>query len=94
MTADRHAAYCRAKEQMDKLGTGKFHEHERDVLDGACDDLLLTSDPFGPEAADAKQVATTLLEQMIDAGRLLPETAEVIRQEIIGCAEAQSVTVS
>ena len=45
MNADRHAAYVRAKSQLDDLSASKLLPEERAALYDAADDLLLTNDP-------------------------------------------------
>ena len=67
MTADRHAAYCRAKSQLGDLAASKLLPAEHAVLQEAADDLLLTNDPFEARAAFAQ--AKYQLEDLVDKGR-------------------------
>jgi hypothetical protein len=67
MTADRHAAYCRARSQIEDLAASKLLPIEHAVLQEAADDLLLTNDPR--DARAAFDHAKCQLEELVDNGR-------------------------
>jgi hypothetical protein len=67
MNADRHAAYVRAKSQLDDLSVSKLLPEERAVLYDAADDLLLTNDPSVARAAFER--AEEQLSKLLSSGR-------------------------
>jgi hypothetical protein len=74
MTAERHAAYCQAKSQLDDLSTSKLLPAERAGLYEAIDDLLLTNDPARARLAFVQ--AELLLQALINTGRWTQTMAE------------------
>lgn len=74
MTAERHAAYCQAKSQLDDLAPSKLLPEERTALYEAADDLLLTNDPA--QARLAYERAELQLRALVDAGRWTQTMAE------------------
>jgi hypothetical protein len=74
MTAERHAAYCQAKSQLNDLSTSKLLPAERTALYEAADDLLLTNDPV--QARRAFEQAESQLRALVDTGRWTQTMAE------------------
>jgi hypothetical protein len=67
MTADRHAAFTRARDHIASVAAAKLFADEREVLDNATEDLLLADSALEADAALA--AASEQLTALVDSGR-------------------------
>ncbi len=75
----------RALTTITDLSAAKLHADEQDALRAAADALLFAAEPFDTDVADALRAADTTVDRLVEAGRLLPETADRIVAELEAC---------
>ena len=92
MDARRARAYTRALTTITDLATAKLHAEEQDVLRSAADALLFATTPYDDDVAEALRETDALIDRLVDAERLLPETGDRLVAEIEACGpELQAV---
>ena len=86
MTSERAQAYGRVMKTLAGLAASKFHPSEQDVVREAADALFFCEDLGADEyAARSLDAVRTLLEGMVEADRLAPETAGRLLADIEDC---------
>lgn len=81
MTAQQAAAYNRVMKTLEDLSAAKFHAHEQQLVREAADALL-----FGDEDAErAYERVGEMLDDMVEADRLLPDTAGALLDDLRAC---------
>jgi len=86
MTADRSRAYARVLTLLADLGPAKLHAAEQAVVREAADALVLARDlPADEEARAALDRLDDLVERLVAAERLLPETGETLLHAAEAC---------
>jgi hypothetical protein len=86
MTADRARAYAHVMNVVADLGPAKLHDDEQAIIREAADALLFCTDIT--EDSDARETLTRLeeaIERLVEADRLLAETAESILDAVEDC---------
>ncbi|HLM50772.1 MAG TPA: hypothetical protein VK279_09510 [Solirubrobacteraceae bacterium] len=91
MTSARSRAYGRVIKTLSDLAGAKLHPGESDVVREAADALLFCEDlGADDDAARALQSTRELLVQLVDSGRLMPETAERLLDDVEACGPLSS----
>lgn len=86
MTADRSRAYAQVMQMVDDFAASKLHADEQAAIRDAADALLFCADMSTDDVArDALVKLETMVHRMVDADRLMPETAERILDAVEGC---------
>jgi hypothetical protein len=89
MTARRATAYKHVLRVLDDLGPAKLHPAEQDTIRDAADAVLFSTDVLtDPDARASLDRAEDLVERLVDADRLLPETGESLLEAIEACGPA------
>ena len=86
MTTNRARAYGRVMTLIDELGPAKLHHDEQQAIRDAADALLFTTDVASDE--DAKAALNRLddmMERLVVAERLIPETSDTILDAVEAC---------
>ena len=92
MDARRARAYTRALTTVTDLSAAKLHADEQQVLRTAADALVFASTPYEEGIAEALRDTDALIDRLVEAGRLLPETGDRLVAEIEACGpELQAV---
>jgi hypothetical protein len=84
MTSQRARAYGRVTKTLADLGPSKLHDGEAEVFRNAADALLF-AEAEEEAARDALIDAHDLALKLVDADRLLGETAERLLADLAGC---------
>ena len=86
MTAERSRAYAGVLGLLAELGPAKLHDAEQAVVRDAADALVLSRDITADEDAKAALDALDeLVEVLVAAERLLPETGEALLDAVEAC---------
>ena len=86
MTTNRARAYGRVMTLIQELGPAKLHADEQQAVREAADALLFTTDVASdPEARAALNHLDGVMERLVEADRLLPETSDAILDAVEGC---------
>ena len=89
MTTRRVTAYKHVLRVLDDLGPAKLHPAEQDTNREAADAVLFSADVLtDAEARSALDRAEDLVERLVDADRLLPETGDALLEAIEACGPA------
>lgn len=92
MTSERSQAYGRTVRTLADLSTSKFHPSEQDTVREAADALFFCEDLGADEyAARALDAVRLLLDEMVAAERLTPESAARLLADIEGCGPLTAV---
>ncbi len=79
MTAERSRAYAHLMQLVGDLSASKLHAHEQAALREAADALLFTTDVAADDDAKlALSHAEDVIERLVEAERILPETGEAL----------------
>jgi hypothetical protein len=81
MTPERSSAYSRVLALLGDLGPAKLHAGEQAVVREAADALLFGED----DAREALDRVHDLAERLVDAERLIPETAGALVDAVEAC---------
>ena len=79
----RGRAHTRLRELLDSRGPATLHPHEREQLVDAADALLF-NEADAPERRDA---ALDMLDQLVEAGRWEPGSANAVAQALRACGQ-------
>lgn len=82
MTGERHAAFTKVRDHISGIAAAKLFDHERELLDSAAEDLLLSRSVA--EALEARELAVATLDALVQSGRW---TARM-RDYVLGLLEA------
>lgn len=86
MTSTRARAYGRVMTLLDELGPAKLHADEQQAVRDAADAVLFTYDIATDSAAkDAIIHLESVMDRLVDGGRLLEETADTILDAVERC---------
>lgn len=85
MTNERHEAFIKANDIMDRLGPSKLQPEEESLLRDAAEGLLLCGDPECEEAEDYRRNTAAQLEVLVHSGRWLEDTARMLAAAIQDC---------
>jgi hypothetical protein len=86
MTADRSRAYTELMAAVADLSAAKLHPDEQAAIREAADALLFAEDVTrDDEARAALDRADDVVERLVEAERLLPETGEALLDGIEAC---------
>ena len=86
MTTNRARAYGRVMSLMDELGPAKLHADEQQAVRDAADALLFTADVTSdPEAKAALNHLDGVMDRLVEAERLMPETSDAILDAVEAC---------
>ena len=88
MNSERSQAYGRVMKTLDDLGPAKLHDDEQELIRDAADTLLFTDDG---QAEQALNRVDELASRLVDAGRLLEETADKLLSDLEGCGPATAI---
>ena len=92
MDARRARSYTRALTTVADLSAAKLHADEQAVLRAAADTLLFAATPYEEGVAEALRDTDALVDRLVEAGRLLPETGDRLVAELEACGpELQAV---
>ncbi len=92
MDARRARAYTRALTTITDLSAAELHPSEQEALRASADALLFAERAYDDAVAGALRQADTTVDRLVEAGRLLPETADRIVEELEACGpELQAV---
>ena len=86
MDTDRSKAYGRVVKTLDDFGPAKLSRSEQEVIRTAADALLFEGDAYDELAA-----VEDLAQQLIDAGRLSPERARLLVDDVAACGSSAGV---
>ena len=86
MDSDRSQAYGRVVKTLDDLGPAKLSVAEQQVVRTAADALL-----FDGNAYDELAAVEDLAQQLVDAGRLSPERARLLVDDVAACGPSAGV---
>ena len=79
--ARRGRAHTRLRELLDEPGPASLQQQEREQLVDAADALLFNE----PESMERRDAALDLLDDLVEAGRLEPSTANAAAQTLRAC---------
>lgn len=86
MTTNRARAYGRVMSLMDELGPAKLHTDEQQAVRDAADALLFCADVTSdPEAKAALNHLDGVMDRLVEAERLMPETSDAILDAVEAC---------
>ena len=86
MTTNRARAYGRVMNLIDQIGAAKLHDDEQQAVRDAADALLFCADiASDSEAKDALNRLDDVMDRLVAADRLLPETAGELLEAVEGC---------
>jgi hypothetical protein len=89
MTSERADAYGRVMKALADLGPTKLHDDEQQVIRDAADALLFEESHRGNATGRAALAeARELTDRLVEADRLVPETAERLLDDLAGCGHA------
>jgi hypothetical protein len=83
MTSERHTAFTAARGEIAALAAAKLFDAEREVLDNACEDMLLAASDT--EATTAHGSAAEQLDRLVASGRWTPTMRERLLDLIDAC---------
>jgi hypothetical protein len=82
--ARRGRAHTRLRELLDARGPASLHRHEREVIVDAADALLFDE----PDAAERRDRAVELLDELVEAERWEPHAAAAAVSALRACGPA------
>ena len=86
MTSERANAYGRVMKALSDLGPSKLHDDEQQLVRDAADTLLFADRDPDTTAVDAALAdSQELAVRLVEADRLLPETAEALLEHLAAC---------
>ena len=85
MNADRANAYGHLTTLVVDLGGAELHGDEQAVLRDAADALVFAQDARDAEPRDALDRVHELVDDLVDADRLTPETAAALITAVEAC---------
>ena len=86
MTTNRARAYGRVLTLIEELGPAKLHADEQQAIRDAADALLFTADvPSDEEAKAALNGLDDVVERLLAADRIAPETANALLDAVEAC---------
>ncbi len=86
MTTNRARAYGRVMTLVEELGPAKLHGDEQQAIRDAADALLFTIDVASdPEAKAALDHLDEVMDRLVAAERLIPETSDTILDAVEAC---------
>ena len=88
MNSERSQAYGRVMKTLSDLGPAKLHADEQELIRDAADTLLFTEDASAGKVLDG---VDQLAARLVDAGRLLEETADKLLSDLEDCGPAPAV---
>jgi len=88
MNSERSQAYGRVMKTLSDLGPAKLHADEQELIRDAADSLLFTEDAGAEKVLDR---VDQLAARLVDAGRLLEETADKLLSDLEDCGPAPAV---
>jgi hypothetical protein len=89
MTSTRSDSYGRVMRTLGDLSASKFHDDEQAVIREAADTMFFCERLETDDAAlDAMAAFVDLVDMMIAADRLVPETAARLLEDVEGCGPA------
>jgi len=88
MTSERSQAYGRVVKTLADLGPAKLHASEQDLIRDAADTLLFSEDETAEQALSRVE---DLLGNMVEADRILQETAEQLLRDLEDAGPATAV---
>ena len=86
MTSERANAYGRVMKTLSDIGPSKLHDREQELIRDAADTLFFAEADRDEDAWGALDSMGSLMAQLAEADRLLPETAERLLDDLRGCA--------
>lgn len=86
MTSERAAAYGRVVKTLEHAGPAKLHAGEVEIVRTAADALLFDGDGYDELAA-----VEDLAQQLVDAGRWLPDDARRLVDDVAACGPPAGV---
>jgi hypothetical protein len=86
MDNDRSQAYGRVVKTLTDLGPAKLQASEQQTIRTAADALLFDGDAYDDLAA-----VEDLAQQLVDAGRLSPERARELVDDVAACGSSAGV---
>lgn len=88
MTPERHEAFKRASEIIDRLAAAKLHDDEERILREGAEDLFLCRDVESAEAEETRKQVNETLDRLVESGRWSEGQAEPLREAIRECWQA------
>jgi hypothetical protein len=88
MNSERSQAYGRVMKTLADLGPAKLHDDEQQLIRDAADELLFTDDSGAEKVLER---VDELAARLVDAGRLLEETAEKLLSDLEDCGPTPAV---
>ena len=88
MNSERSQAYGRVMKTLADLGPAKLHDDEQALIRDAADELLFTEDAGAEKVLDR---VDELAGRLVDAGRLLEETADKLLSDLEDCGPTPAV---
>ena len=88
MNSERSQAYGRVMQTLTDLGPAKLHADEQELIRDAADALLFAEDRSAEQALDR---VDDLVGRLVDADRLLTETADRLLRDLEGCGPEPAV---
>ena len=88
MNSERSQAYGRVMKSLSDLGPAKLHADEQELIRDAADTLLFTEDAGAEKVLDS---VDQLASRLVDAGRLLEETADKLLSDLEDCGPTPAV---
>jgi hypothetical protein len=86
MTSNRSDAYGRVMRTLEDLSASKFHDTEQAVIREAADTMFFCERLETDDSAlDAMGAVCRLIDNLVDGGRLIGETAARLLTDIEGC---------
>jgi hypothetical protein len=91
MTSERSHAYGRVIKTLDDIGPAKLHANEQELIRDAADTLFFSESGTDAGAREAVVRVGELTGRMVEAGRLLDESAERLLRDLDDCGPATAI---
>jgi hypothetical protein len=92
MSPERATAYRRVTWTLSELGPSKLLDNEQDLIRGAADNLIFSSDlAEDPAARTALADVDQLCRALVESGRWEQVTATRLAEDLCGCGPAPAV---
>jgi hypothetical protein len=85
MTSERSQAYGRVMKMLADIGPAKLHADEQELIRDAADALFFAEDSSAAQALDR---VDELASRLVEAGRLLEDTAQQLLRDLEGSGPA------
>ena len=95
MTSKRSQAYGRVMKSLADLSASKLHADEQDTIRAAADALFFCEDlGASPDVRAALGELEPMLQRLVDADRLLAETADRTLADVRACGPVELAPVA